>query len=534
MSTKAPWRYGFQDIQLFNQSLLAKQAWRLIQFPECLFSRVIKSRYFPNGEFLDACLGGRPSYGWRSIIHGRELLCKGLVRRVGNGASLRVWIDRWLEDDGYRAPWIKNNFINPDLRVKELIDFRRRDWDAQKLEFHFFPEDVRRIKLRKPVVSVDDFWIWKYNRSGDYSVKSGFWLAMETKKAFLILNAEVHPSINPLKEQVWKLQTDPKIKVFLWKVLSGALPVADLLSHRGMKIDDRCQTCGLQGESIGHALFSCTLSRQIWALSDFLSPQLGLNNVSVFSMIHHFLINRDNRKWPVYLRKSFPWILWRIWKNKNLFFFKGIRYSAMETVRKIKEDVEEWFLAQVIEEEKRLNLDSRPVCSSDSVQSSSGLPWSPPPSGWLKCNVGNSWSKRNRLAGCAWVLRDEKGEVLFHSRRAFSNIISRHDVKLVSLLWAIDSMGSHRLNHVFVATEDSDLIGSVLRPKAWPSFRLQRDLILNVLSRIPEWRLIFEGTSANRGASLIAKSVTSDGRLQSYVAAGYPSWMSNVFCDERV
>ncbi|KAG7547654.1 Ribonuclease H domain [Arabidopsis suecica] len=526
---------GFRDIQLFNQSLLAKQAWRLIQYPDCIFSRFIKSRYFPNSDFLDACLGGRPSFGWRSIIHGRDLLIKGLIKNIGNGASICVWVDRWLnDDDGMRAPWIKNTFINPDLRVKELIDVSRRDWDLQKLNFHFFPEDVNRIRLLKPVVSVDDFWSWKFNKSGDYSVKSGFWLAMETFKASSLQVASVQPSLNPLKEQVWKLQTDPKIKVFLWKVSSGALPVADLLSHRGMKIDDRCQTCGLQGESIGHALFSCSLSRQIWALSDFPSPPFGMDSVSIFSMIHHLLINRSNLKWPPMLRKSFPWIIWRIWKNRNIFFFEGKRFTALETVAKIKEDVEEWFLAQVIEEEEKSNQLSRPVSSSDSSQSISGSPWSPPICGWLKCNVGVSWSKRNRMAGCAWVLRDEKGLVLFHSRRAFSNIVSCQDANLIGLLWAIDSMCSHRINKVFFALEDVVLLGAVLRPKAWPSFRFQRELILDTLRLIPIRRLVLESASANRGTSLIAKSVTTDGRVHSYVASGFPSWLSGVFCDERV
>lgn len=45
-----------------------------------------------------------------------------------------------------------------------------------------------------------------------------------------------------------------------------------------------------------------------------------------------------------------------------------------------------------------------------------------------------------RLGGAFWILRDSNGVVLMHSRRSFTPIDSCIDAKLMTFLWAIDSM----------------------------------------------------------------------------------------------
>ena len=43
--SKAEGGLGFRDIQLFNQSLLAKIAWKIITVPDCFLARILKDKY---------------------------------------------------------------------------------------------------------------------------------------------------------------------------------------------------------------------------------------------------------------------------------------------------------------------------------------------------------------------------------------------------------------------------------------------------------------------------------------------------------
>lgn len=114
--------FDFKHLESFNQALLAKQAWKMLQNPNSLIARLLKSRYFDVESFLEAKMGNRPSYGWRCILHGRDLLMRGLRKEIGNGISVKVWTEPWCDFGGRRNPWMKNPIIDLEMKVSELIN----------------------------------------------------------------------------------------------------------------------------------------------------------------------------------------------------------------------------------------------------------------------------------------------------------------------------------------------------------------------------------------------------------------------------
>ena len=81
---------GFQDFNCFNKALLAKQFWKIWQNPDSLVSRIMKAKYFANCSILEAKMGYRPSFAWRSILGSCELVKEGMFWRIGNGESTAI------------------------------------------------------------------------------------------------------------------------------------------------------------------------------------------------------------------------------------------------------------------------------------------------------------------------------------------------------------------------------------------------------------------------------------------------------------
>jgi hypothetical protein len=83
---------GFRDLRVFNQALLAREAWCLIQFPESLCARLLKAKYYTSANLLDTAFIKQASPTWHGIEHGLELLKKGTIWRIGFGTCVKIFL----------------------------------------------------------------------------------------------------------------------------------------------------------------------------------------------------------------------------------------------------------------------------------------------------------------------------------------------------------------------------------------------------------------------------------------------------------
>nr|AAM93462.1 putative reverse transcriptase [Oryza sativa Japonica Group] len=172
MKPKSQGGLGFRDLHSFNIAMLARQGWRLIQNPDSLCSRLLKAKYFPNCNVLDAQSRKQMSYSWRSILKGIQLLRKGVIWRVGNGEHINIWSDPWLPRDMRFVTTRRGASLI--TRVCELIDPTTGQWDIELIQQIFNENDAKiitRIPLRE---GQEDFIAWQPDTKGIFSVKSAY------------------------------------------------------------------------------------------------------------------------------------------------------------------------------------------------------------------------------------------------------------------------------------------------------------------------------------------------------------------------
>ncbi|WVZ60625.1 hypothetical protein U9M48_010618, partial [Paspalum notatum var. saurae] len=185
----------------------------------------------------------------------------GIIWRIGNGESVRIWEDPWLPKGTTRKP-ITPKGSSVLTKVSELINPMMGAWDDQLINEIFWPEDAA-IILQIPIdEQMEDWPAWHYDAKVLFSVKSAYKLAVTKRDASAEKDASSSSNEKGDKGhfnwfKIWLLKVPNKVKMFMWRLAHNSLPVRRNLVRRGVRLDTICPLCKRLDEDCGHIFFKC-------------------------------------------------------------------------------------------------------------------------------------------------------------------------------------------------------------------------------------------------------------------------------------
>ncbi|CAA7035952.1 unnamed protein product [Microthlaspi erraticum] len=391
---------GFREIQSFNDSLLAKISWRIFQNPSCLLSKILIGKYCKFQDFLHVPIKTSTSHGWRGILIGRDLLVHQLGRAIGDGQTTSLWNDPWLSLSTPLRPTGPPRSSDKDLLVSDILLDHSREWNREKIS-EILPFHLEEIQALRPSRNgASDSFIWLPTKSREYSVKSGYHLAMELKETQNLQQPQ--PKVN-WNADIWQIKASPKMKVFLWKIVQEALPLGENLLNRGIMENPCCVHCG-DLETTEHLFFHCSFAQEVWKLAPFsisIDPLLIQSFTSTLPIAKTWICLPPT---GVGSGTLFPWIVWALWKTRNQLIFEERTFTPAETMIKATVEAKEWQLAQL-----GINVIKKIYIPNSRTRD---------PPNTIDCFTDGSWTEEHRIGGLGWIFTRATGERLDQGQEA--------------------------------------------------------------------------------------------------------------------
>ncbi|CAL1380781.1 unnamed protein product [Linum trigynum] len=332
---------GFRRFEHFNQALLAKVCWRILNEPDSLIAQVYKGKYFPRSGFLEAQARSRPSWGWQSILFGRQLLSQGLRWQIGNGQTAPLLLGSCIPSLHPLIPALNPCVLpgNDVLRVASVINREEGSWCDEGLAHWFDPRTFRLIKeIPLPRGNVEDRLVWHGTQDGVFTVKSAYHLVVQLDKMDDQWSASVSWMDRPSWIRVWEAPVPPKLRVFLWQILYRLLPTIEALIERKIEVHPRCPVCWAESETLEHLFLECPVARALWDYAglEYLGQGLPRQTFPLFLKRLLNILRHDH------LVMAVTAVLWRIWRSRNWVVFEGKQFGFPALMRQYHQQYQEW------------------------------------------------------------------------------------------------------------------------------------------------------------------------------------------------
>lgn len=180
----------------------------------------------------------------------------GILWRVGNGSSIRIWKDRCIPSSSSHLVFSPVGGLGQETTVSDLIDKERGCWNSNIISENFLKEEAEAIlNIHLSPNLPQDRIIWIGSKSGMFSVKSAYYIGRVLKEDARgqCSYADRMPDI---WKDLWNLKISGKVKLFAWRACQNLLHIRDNLYKRKVIQDPYCPCCSLEVETVIHSLWS--------------------------------------------------------------------------------------------------------------------------------------------------------------------------------------------------------------------------------------------------------------------------------------
>jgi ribonuclease HI len=422
---------------------------------------------------------------------GKAVLNRGMIKRIGNGASTHIWHDRWIPLHFDARPITLAEGQDVSL-VSELLT-EEGQWNEQLIRDIFVPVDAEAIMRILVCLQDDDWWAWEPKKHGDYMVKSAY------RKLVSMAQGETvgtGGSGDETWSKVWKMIVPPKVKVFWWRVLHEFLPAKEILNRRHIDPTAFCERCGAERESINHALIECTVAKIFW-------QQIKQLTGAKLPHLHHATWASDLMRDEVCNEKNrsiFIIGMYSLWTQRNRRRHGEAELPIVKTVQ--------WCVDTA--------MDFWQICrpSRQAVAKRPAPSWSPPPEGWLKCNVDGAFYSGLGEGATGAVMRDVSGTFLGGRAAWYRHGLDALTMEALACRDGAVFAQEKGVQNLIIETDSQELLklwgaGVHQRSRIAPIVRETRDITMH----FSEFKLLYASRCCNRVAHTLAKQVSGDTRL---------------------
>ncbi|KAF7808425.1 reverse transcriptase [Senna tora] len=321
--SKEAGRLALCNVSAFNEALLAKHLWRIMNNNTSLALSTLSSKYFnTDGNLI---VPSNSSWRWKAIFKSKDVLFSHLQWQIGDGSSIKTNHQVWWP------------MLQDQLLITSVADLMKHNntWNTSLLNIVYDSNTAAIIaSIPLSVTGVRDKLVWTGASSGNYRVKDAYKCIVTTIPSH---SPPISPDTHgmhtfPIWKAIWKLRLPFRIIMFLWRMLNNNLPACSVLIKHHMVLDDVCLACGEKGESLNHIFLQCPFAKVVWFGTHlcYRTPTTDINLLHWLNECFMFAYREDHQ-----ILTFMAMVLRVLWRCHNLRVMEGRKVDPYVAIKMI-------------------------------------------------------------------------------------------------------------------------------------------------------------------------------------------------------